>query len=153
MENELFQFIRKTIHDFIIGLPNLKTTIFLISIFTVWALICAKIPSLLKIRKKIQTGYSRKTNHFLVFMSVVVINKFYGFSGVCLFGIIVSCFLFYAVLKKKSSGLFLALARESDSPNGALYIIIPIYIDFNRWVTIKLFLRICCSWLLNLWTC
>lgn len=125
MDNEIFLFIKKILDDFVFGLPNFKTTIFLISLFLALAFVCAQIPTILKVRNKIKTGYSRKTYHFLVFTSVAIINQFFGFSGVCLFGIIVSGFVFYAVLKKESSGLFLALARESDSPNGALYIILP----------------------------
>lgn len=125
MDSEIFLFFRKVINDFVIGLPNLRTTIFLLFLFTVLALICAKIPSFFKTNKKIKTGYTRKIYHFLVFTSVAVVNAFFGFSGVCLFGIIISGFVFYSILKKESSGLYLALARESDSPNGSLYIILP----------------------------
>ena len=42
-----------------------------------------------------------------------------------MFGFIVSCFIYYALLKRKTSRLYLALARESDHPNSTLYIIIP----------------------------
>lgn len=125
MKNSFLSFVREILLEFISGLPDLMSLIILLVIFTVWAFLCAKIAAYLKSRKAVKTGYSRKTYHFLVFISAAVINVLFGFSGVCLFGILVSSFIFYALIRRKSSGLYLALARDRDHPNSTLYIFIP----------------------------
>jgi len=111
--------------EFISGLPELNSVIVLLVVFTAWAFLCSKIAAYLKTNRALKTGYTRKAFHFLVFISASVINLILGFSGVCLFGIIVSFFIFYALLKGKASGLYLALARETDHPHSTLYIFIP----------------------------
>ena len=118
-------FIKELLSEFISGLPGPGLLIGLLLAFSVWAFLCSEISAYLKTKKGLKTGYTRKTYHFLVFISAAVINLIFGFSGVCLFGIIVSGFIFYALIKRESSGLYQALARESDHPNSALYIFIP----------------------------
>jgi phytol kinase len=111
--------------EFISGLPELNSVILLFAGFIAWAFLCSKIAAYLKTNRALKTGYTRKAYHFLVFISAAVINLILGFSSVCLFGIIVSFFIFYALIKRKSSGLYLALARETDHPHSTLYIFIP----------------------------
>ena len=125
MESRFLSFVREIFLEFISGLPDVVSLIILLAIFTVWAWFCASFAAWLKSRKAVKTGYSRKTYHFLVFFSAAVINVLFGFSGVCLFGIIVSLFIFYALIRRKASGLYLALSRETDHPHGTLYIFIP----------------------------
>jgi phytol kinase len=108
-------------------------------IFTVWAWLCAKTSAYLKTRKALKTGYTRKTYHFLIFISAAVINLVFGFSGVCLFGIIASCFIFYALLRRNASGLYLALARETDHPHSSLYIFIPYLSTLSGGILINYF--------------
>lgn len=118
-------FIKELLSEFISGLPGPGFLVVLLLAFSVWAFLCSEISAYLKTKKGLKTGYTRKTYHFLVFISAAVINLIFGFSGVCLFGIIVSGFIFYALIKRESSGLYRALARESDHPNSALYVFIP----------------------------
>ena len=125
MKNSFLSFINEVITEFISGLPDVTSVVVLLVIFTTWAFLCSKVAAYLKTKKALRTGYTRKAYHFLIFISAAVINLKFGFTGVCLFGIIVSCFIFYALFKRKASGLYLALARENDFPNSTLYIIIP----------------------------
>lgn len=125
MKNNFLSFVNEILTEFVSGLPDLNTVMILLVIFTAWAFLCARTAAYLKTRRACKTGYTRKTYHFLVFISAAVINLLFGFSGVCLFGIIVSGFIVYALLRRKSSGLYLALARETDRPHSALYILIP----------------------------
>ncbi len=111
--------------ELISGLPDVSSVVLLLVIFAMWALLCARVAAYLKTKKALKTGYTRKVYHFLIFISAAIINLIFGFSGVCLFGIIVSCFIFYALLRRNTSGLYKALARETDYPNSTLYIIIP----------------------------
>ena len=125
MRNSFLSFINEVITEFISGLPDLNSLIVLLVIFTSWAFLCSRLAAYLKTKKALKTGYTRKSFHFLIFLSAAVINLIFGFSGVCLFGIIVSGFIFYALLRRKTSGLYRALARETDYPHSTLYIIIP----------------------------
>jgi phytol kinase len=127
VNNSFWSFFTEVIREFISGLPDFISVVVLVVIFTVWTFICSKVAAYLKTNKALRTGYTRKAFHFLIFISAAVINLIYGFSGVCLFGIIASCFIFFALLKRKTSGLYLALARETDYPNSTLYIIIPYF--------------------------
>ena len=139
MKNRIWSFINVLIAEFISGLPDLTSVVVLLVIFTVWAWLCAKTAAYLKTRKAFKTGYTRKTYHFLIFISAAVINLVFGFSGVCLFGIIVSCFIFYALLRRKASGLYLALARETDHPHSSLYIFIPYLSTLSGGILINYF--------------
>jgi len=123
--NSFFAFLNEVYSEFISGLPDLRIIFVILLFFTAWAFFCSKIAAYLKTGKGFKTGYTRKVYHFLIFISAAIINQILGFSGVCMFGIIVSCFIFWALIKRKTSGLYLALARESDHPNSTLYIIIP----------------------------
>ena len=139
MKNSFFSFINELLTEFISGLPDLSSLVILLVSFTVWAFLCAKVSAYLKTKKALLTGYTRKTYHFLVFISAAVINLIFGFTGVCLFGIIVSCFIFYALIRRKTSGLYLALAREADHPNSALYVIIPYFSTLSGGILINYF--------------
>ena len=84
---------------FLFGLPDIRTTLLLLAVFSLWAFICVQITAFLKVNKGVRTGYTRKVFHFLVFVSVAIINTIYGFSGVCLFGALICGFVIFAVIK------------------------------------------------------
>ena len=139
MKNSILSFTRELIREFASGLPDLDSLLILLVAFAAWAFFCSEISAFLKTKKGLKTGYTRKTFHFLVFISAAIINLIFGFTGVCLFGIMVSGFIFYALIRRKSSGLYLALARESDHPNSALYIIIPYLSTLSGGVLVNYF--------------
>lgn len=139
MKNSIFAFGIELLTEFVSGLPDLTSLLLLLLAFTAWAYLCARVAAYLKTNRTLKTGYTRKTYHFLIFISAAVINLVFGFTGVCLFGIIVSCFIFYALIRRKSSGLYLALARETDHPNSALYVIIPYFSTLSGGILINYF--------------
>lgn len=51
-----------------------------------WSFACLRFSGHLKTRRRWQTGYTRKTFHFLIFASVVAIERVWGTPIVCLFG-------------------------------------------------------------------
>ena len=116
--------INTLINKFINGLPSLSETI-LISLSSVFfSFIYSLIVAHLK-KSGLETGYTRKIFHFLVFISASIVNYFYGFSGVSIFGVAVSLIIFIALLRNNKSMFYEAIARESDSPHRSLYVIIP----------------------------
>ena len=54
-----------------------------------------------------------------------------------MFGIIISCFILNSVIRRDSSGLYQALAREKDYPNKTLYIVIPYFATLSGGILIN----------------
>jgi phytol kinase len=83
----------------------------------------------LKTRKDVRTPYTRKVFHFLIFTFAAVLQVLGGQKGlklVILFGIIVSCFVLYAVIRGYKSPFYKALARPTDVPKESLFILVPL---------------------------
>lgn len=139
MKNSFTSFVDELLREFVSGLPEFGSLVLLLLAFGLWAFLCAEVSAYLKNKKALRTGYTRKTYHFLVFISAAAINLIFGFSGVCLFGILVSAFIFYALIRREASGLYLALARETDHPNSALYILIPYLSTLSGGILINYF--------------
>ena len=139
MTNDIAGFTGKLLNKFLIGLPDVGSTTLLILTFIIWAIVCVKVPAYLKIKRNVRTGFTRKSFHFLVFISVSIINIIWDFTGVCLFGIIISSFIFYALFKGANSGLYLALAREADAPKSTLYIILPYLSTLTGGILLNIF--------------
>lgn len=90
-----------------------------------WALGCLCIAGYLKRAKGLETGYTRKIFHFLIFMSVVVIHSLDGTRAVCLFGGMTTLVIFHAVHRGSGNMLYEAMAREKDEPHRTYFIVIP----------------------------
>ncbi|MHC4945320.1 MAG: hypothetical protein ACYTG7_20080 [Planctomycetota bacterium] len=92
-----------------------------------WAYSCLYLSGCLKKHRGLKTGYTRKTFHFLIFMSVVAIQSIFGTPGVCLFGGMTSLVIFYAVFRGKGNLLYEAMAREKDEPHRTYFIMAPYF--------------------------
>ena len=92
-----------------------------------WSLGCLSFAGYLKRVRGLKTGYTRKTFHFLIFMSVVVIHSLSGTRAVCLFGSMTTLMIFYAVYRGSGNLLYEAMAREKDEPHRTYFIIIPYF--------------------------
>ena len=92
-----------------------------------WALICLCIAAYLKKEMGWRTGYTRKVFHFLIFISVALLQWLWGTSTVCLFGGMTSCVVFLAILLGPGHALYEAIAREKDAPHRTHYIIVPYF--------------------------
>ncbi len=95
-----------------------------------WAYICLYISGYLKMKKGFKTGYTRKIFHFLIFMSVVVVQWVWGTSVMCLFGGMASLVILYSLIRGKGNLLYEAIAREADEPHRTLFIVIPYFATF-----------------------
>lgn len=90
-----------------------------------WASACLTFAGLLKRRFGVRTGYTRKTFHFLIFSSVVIVNLLWGTQGVCLFGAMTSLVIFSAIVCGSGNILYEAMAREKDAPYRTYFVIVP----------------------------
>jgi phytol kinase len=93
----------------------------------VWSALCLYFAGVLKAQWQVKTGYTRKAFHFLIFFSVVVINRIWGTPGVCVFGGLTSLVIAYALLRGAGNIMYEAMAREKDAPRRSYFIIIPYF--------------------------
>ena len=77
-----------------------------------WSYACLSLAGYLKGRWAVRTGYTRKIFHLLIFISAVVAHALGGFSGVCIFGAMVSIVVGHAIVLGPDSSRYTALARE-----------------------------------------
>jgi phytol kinase len=103
-----------------------------------WAYVCLYFSGYLKKTKGLQTGYTRKIFHFMIFMTVALIHIVWGLPIVCLFGGMTSLVLFYAVLRGTDHILYEAMAREEDEPHRTLFIVVPYFATLIGGVTSNL---------------
>jgi phytol kinase len=92
-----------------------------------WSYLCLHFAGYLKQGRGCKIGYTRKTFHFLVFASVVIIQMVWDTTAVCLFGGACTLVIFYAVRKGPGNRLYEAIAREKDEPHRTHYIVIPYF--------------------------
>lgn len=105
--------------------PDLETLAIGGPIGLVWAGACLALAGVLKRRVGLQTGYTRKIFHFLIFTSVIAIHGVWGTPCVCLFGGMTSLVVGYAVLCGPGHLMYEAMAREKDEPRRTHYIVVP----------------------------
>lgn len=110
---------------FIENFPTGQEILLIGPLFLLWALGSLWLAGWLKRDKNLQTGYTRKIFHFLIFSSAAGIQAFWGVRLVCLFGGMTSLVIFYAVLRGNGHLLYEALAREKDTPHRTYYILTP----------------------------
>jgi len=87
-----------------------------------WAYACLSFAGYLRARG-LQTGYTRKVFHALIFLSAAVAQASGGFVAVCVFGTMVSLVVGLAVLRGPKDRQYEAIAREQDGPARTYYIV------------------------------
>jgi phytol kinase len=116
--NQLFSF-------FIDNFPSLKEILIGGPPGLAFACACLYLAGYLKKYRGLNTGYTRKIFHFLIFTSAAVIHFMWGLPGVFIFGAMTSLVIFYALLRGDGHLLYEAMAREKDAPHRTYYIIAP----------------------------
>lgn len=116
-----------TLAFFINNFPSWKSILIGSPFGVLWSYLCLHFSGYLKQSRGYKTGYTRKTFHFLIFASVVIIQMVWDTSAVCLFGGACTLVIFYAVRKGSGNLLYEAIAREKDEPHRTYYIVIPYF--------------------------
>jgi len=107
------------------NIPTIREAVFLGPPFLLLAATYLAIAGHLKTQRRTQTGYTRKTFHFLVFTTAVIVQIAGGTRPVCLFGACTSLVIFYALWRGDGHPFYEAMAREGDAPWRTYYIIVP----------------------------
>lgn len=92
-----------------------------------WALACLTFAGYLKRHRGLRTGYTRKIFHFLIFLTVALLQWWWGTPVVCLFGGMTSLVIFLAIFLGSGNLLYEAMAREKDEPHRTHYIVVPYF--------------------------
>jgi phytol kinase len=90
-----------------------------------WVVAAFVLVGRLKRRRGWRTGDTRKLFHFLIFGGAALVQWRAGFGGACIYGSAVSAALLFALLRGEGDPWFEALARESDAPHRAWYVVVP----------------------------
>jgi phytol kinase len=117
----------RTIAFFIDNFPSWKVILIGGPLGVLWSYCCLRFAGYLKLSRGYKTGYTRKTFHFLIFASVVIIQMIWDTSAVCLFGGACTLVIFYAIRKGSGDLLYEAMAREKDEPRRTYYIVAPYF--------------------------
>lgn len=118
-------FFEKLIRFFIANFPTLGEVFRFGIPFLLIAAAALYFSGFLKNRHGWKTGYSRKTFHFIIFFLAATLHHFFGLRMVCLFGLMTSVVLLFAITHGDGNIFFEALAREKDAPHRTYFIIIP----------------------------
>lgn len=80
----------------------------------------------LKLRRGVRTGYTRKLFHFTIFSLATLLHAWGRWPAVNAFSCGVVAVILFAVWRGDGHPIFEALARESDAPHRAFFIIVPL---------------------------
>ncbi len=111
----------------LVSLPNPAAIVLGALVALVWSYSCLSFAAHLKTNLRLRTGYTRKLFHVLIFTSAVFVHALGGFWAVCVFGLMVSLVVGFAVFRGRGNRLYEALARKQDGPDRTYYIIVPYF--------------------------
>ena len=129
----------KFIQFFIDYFPSLSQILKLFPVCFVLAISYISIAAWLRIKKEWRVGYSRKTFHFLVFITASIFQVKYGIPGVFILGWAVTAIVLFTLWKGNGFSWYEALARPNDEPYRSRYIIYPYLATFAGGVVANMF--------------
>jgi len=112
---------------FELNIPSSRAIIYGGPTALIWAYFCLYGAGYLKTKKGLNTGYTRKVFHFLIFATVASIQLVWGLPIVLLFGTMTSIVIFYAIARGSGHLLYEAIAREKDAPHRTHYVLFPYF--------------------------
>jgi phytol kinase len=107
-------------------LPSPRIVVMLGPMLLLLATLAALFAGWLRTERGVKAPYTRKIFHFAIFTTAGLLHLVGGLSTVALFGGIVSCVVLYAVWRGDEFPFFEALARPSDAPRRALFVLVPL---------------------------
>ncbi len=110
-----------------IQLPSISNILIFTPIFFAGILALGAFSGWLKLKKRINTGHTRKLFHVGVFTAAAIVGLFFGFKATLIFGGAAGIYTLLAILLGDGNLLYEGIAREKDKPHRTLYIIIPFF--------------------------
>lgn len=106
-------------------LPTPAVGAALLAVGLVWGLLVGAWAARLR-RRGMRVAYTRKVFHFGIFTGAALVHAWTGLPGTNAYGAAVTALVLVAVLRGDGSGLYQALARDSDRPRRTLFILVPL---------------------------
>jgi len=107
-------------------LPSSRSIVLLGPLLLLLASLAAHLAGWLRTARGVKTAYTRKIFHFVIFTTAGGLHLIGGLPTVALFGGIVSVVVLYSVWRGDGFAFFEALARPSDAPRRALFVLVPL---------------------------
>lgn len=123
---------------FIDNFPSLDLIVWGLPVSFLYGLGVLFIAGFLKRNFFIRTGLTRKFFHFFIFFSATLIQVCVDLSATLVFGGGISLVVLFSLLKGDGNVFYEALARESDEPVRARYIILPYFATLLGGLTVNL---------------
>ncbi|NJD09358.1 MAG: hypothetical protein FIB01_02565, partial [Gemmatimonadetes bacterium] len=117
--------MREILAPFAAFVPDLPTTLLVTPVALACGLLAATLVARLR-RGGMRVPYTRKIFHFCIFTAVTIVQLRWGLPGVTVFGSLVSLLVLGAVLRGDGHPLFEALARPTDAPHRARFVLVPL---------------------------
>lgn len=113
------------LHSFLDQLPTFRQILAIGPPAVALAAVYLYVAGALKRDRGWPTGYTRKVFHFLVFSTAASVQILFGLGPLLVFGAATSAVIFYALMRGDGDVLFEAMARESDAPWRARFVVVP----------------------------
>lgn len=107
-------------------LPTARMTLLGTPLALTFVVAAASAAARLRTRRGVAAPFTRKAFHFLVITGATAVHLGWGLRGVTLFGSVVTVVVLYAVLKGDGFPFYEALARPTDAPHRALFVLLPL---------------------------
>ncbi|MGH7472026.1 MAG: hypothetical protein ACRENP_29095 [Longimicrobiales bacterium] len=107
-------------------LPSARVILTVVPIAIFYTALSGWLAGRLRLVRDVRTPYTRKIFHFLIFTMASVVHIAWQLPGVVVFGVVVTLIVLYAVWRGDGYPLFEALARPTDAPHRARFVVIPL---------------------------
>jgi phytol kinase len=107
-------------------IPGPHTILRVAPIALVYGALAAAVAAWLRVRRGVRTPYTRKTFHFLIITCTLLIQLWWGVSGVIVYGSVIALLVLYACYRGNGHPFYEAIARPTDEPHRTRYIFIPL---------------------------
>jgi phytol kinase len=107
-------------------MPSARSIVLLGPLLLLATSLAALLAGWLRTARGVKTAYTRKIFHFVIFTTAGGLHLVGGLPTVALYGGIVSFVVLYAVWRGEGFAFFEALARPSDAPRRALFVLVPL---------------------------
>jgi phytol kinase len=106
-------------------LPDVGTAAAAGGLGLVWSVALAFAVARLR-RRGVRVPYTRKIFHFGIFSGAALVHAVWGLGGTNAYGGVVASLVVASVIAGDGNGLFEALARDTDRPRRALFVVVPL---------------------------
>jgi phytol kinase len=107
-------------------IPSAGILITVAPIAIVYTKLVGTLAGRLRVQRGVRAPYTRKIFHFLIFTMASAVHIAWQLPGVVVFGTVVTLIVLYAVWRGDGFPLFEALARPTDAPRRALFVVVPL---------------------------